>query len=404
MEKLSSHSARDFGLGEYSVSAAANGGFPWIEWDETRAFDKPTLLILGGNKTKSPKEANGYIKLFQKLLPLEELPKIQIVSVYYQVPDRSLPLYMVPKLIENKTFDFHNKKLDRFEGTDIFKIAPPAFPYAERLYQTHIEPMLVDSNTRKRLPKERALKNMRNLNIATHSFGDYFAIKLSEVMYEKMQVLGYAPKEAADIMKQVAVLTLGGPTVLGEKNRFTTLNVFSTRDAISSFFQSSAAWNKYLSDLFREKSDNQGMYLSFSNNEAALVLNRFYKSSFKPNEGAEHGNVFFETDTKKMTRGAANAKILYRNFLANALAHSIQNADSDTFRPLPAFTDLLRAAKNSAAGIDGLAQLEAALFLENAVKSGRFEYNNRLKLLRPHQETKFPLSPALIKKLDSIKR
>ena len=404
MAKLSAHlspALSDFGLGERSITVATDNAVPWIEWDENRSFCKPTLLNLGGNKTESPKQANGYIKEFQKLIPYEELSDIQIVSAYYRVPDRSLPLYLAPELIKNKTFDFHHEKINRFKD-DIFMISEPAFPYAERLYQTYIEPMLVNPITNKRLEFSKALKNMRNLNIATHSFGDYFAVKLSDVMYEKMLKAGFSEKDTADIMKQVAVLTLGGPTVLGQKSRFTTLNVFSTRDEIASFLQSSSSWNKYLSDLFNVYNDNQGTFIPFSNNEAALVINRFYKSSLKPNEQSEHGLVFFDIDNKKVTTSAANTKLLYRNYLTNILANSIQNANENSWRPLPSFNNLLRAPKY--ATLNGLEQLQAALFLENAIKAGQIDYNNRCKLLQPHTETKFPLSAALQKKLDSLKR
>lgn len=404
MAKLSAHlspAPSDFGLGERSITETNDGNTSWIEWDETRSFDKPTLLILGGNKTESPKQANGYIKEFQKLIPGEKLPDIQIVSVYYRLPDKSLPVYMIPELIKNKTFDFHHEKLSRFKS-DIFKISKPPFPYAERLYQTYIEPMLVNPKTNKPLEFRKALKNMRNLNISTHSFGDYFAVKLSDVMYKKMLEAGYSEKNTADIMQQVAVLTLGGPTALGQKSRFTTFNVFSTRDEIASFLQSSSSWNKYLSDLFNLKNDNKGIFISFAKNETALVINRFYKASFWPNGQNEHGLVFFDIDNKKVTMGAANAKLLYRNYLTNILANSVQNANENSWQPLPSFNNLLRAPKNAIS--NGLEQLQAALFLEDAIKAGQSDYNTRQKLLQSHTETKFPLSAALQKKLDSLKR
>lgn len=57
MAKLSAHlspALSDFGLGERSITVATDNAVPWIEWDENRSFCKPTLLILGGNKTESP--------------------------------------------------------------------------------------------------------------------------------------------------------------------------------------------------------------------------------------------------------------------------------------------------------------------------------------------------------------
>ncbi len=322
-----------FGIGQRGVGAPNN----WVEWDETNLIDKPTLLVIGGVCTQSACDANGTARLFMR----KPFPGMQIVSVYYggwleKNAKKVVGACVADEMVKRGqfspnicgSFDFGLE-----EGECLSDYLISVQPYAERLFQTYIKPMLTGAG--RPLPFEKAVKNMRLLNIATLSFGDFVLENLSDIMKRELYQMGYSVAQRVAIMKQVAVLNLNGVMPVGKRTGFTTLRVFSMRDTYNSMFQSRTL-NRFLADTYRNPLCGGADYLMVSPIEKVFAVRKFLKGR---DFADEHMAIF--RNVNELTLEGKISRYVIRSFIRQAIQNSIENAHQKDLIPLPHMNKML---------------------------------------------------------------
>lgn len=143
----------------------------WVQFEKDYIgviVDKPSIIVFGGNSTFGMKEANGNAKVVQGFIGKVNEP-IDIISVFYG--------------------DYSS---DIAEENNMH--------LAEKLFVP-----LVQENG-KRLPLEKAMKNMRKVNIFTHCAGNEIFQGVLDEFGKKLNDLGYAKEEQSQIFGQIFLL------------------------------------------------------------------------------------------------------------------------------------------------------------------------------------------------------
>ncbi len=318
----------NFGIGQRVIGAPND----WVEWDETNRFDKPTLLVVGGARTQDVQIANGTAKIFMSNPP----EGVQLVSVRYGAWSNENTVKIVAACVANEMMkrgqfdsqmpapiDFGLKK-----GERLFDFLISVQPYAERLFQTYIKPMVQDEQGNP-LPVEKAVKNMRHLNIATMSFGDFVVENLSDIMKRGLSKIGYSVTQQSDIMKQVCVLNLNGVMPIGKYTGFTTFRIFSMSDFYNSMFQSGTL-NRFWADTYLNDTSERVNYLTVSPTEKILAVHEFLKER---DLEAEHTAFLRRVDD--LTFEGVFACFVMKSFIGQAVQNSINNSTQNHLVPLP---------------------------------------------------------------------
>lgn len=78
--------------------------------------------------------------------------------------------------------------------------------YAKDIFEQVILPRISENKGKIRLPLAQALRRVRKMNIVAYCHGGHTALKLEELMQEKMRELGYSKEERSQIQKQMMIL------------------------------------------------------------------------------------------------------------------------------------------------------------------------------------------------------
>ena len=98
----------------------------------------------------------------------------------------------------------------------------------EDFVEQYISPLV--QNNFMRIHPTRAMKNMRNLNIATFGEGVFEANKIEEKMVDLLQRVGYSEEETRKILSQVFALFIGAPK-LKNNELFTSVSFTDLDDS-----------------------------------------------------------------------------------------------------------------------------------------------------------------------------
>ncbi len=327
----------------------------WKEWKgNNNAINKPTLLVVGGIKTRSGRAANGNVKLFRNSIEKD----VQVLGLYYEpldaekYPEEGLEdwgTYVAGELMQRGQFRLFEEDRMFLNGRQEWEISELPYPYANWFFDTYVIPMLKDRN-KQTLSPEKAMKSMRNLNIATYCWGDFFTDKLSKIMKERLPQMGYSEAETADIMKQVCVLNLTGSLPAERDSGFTTLRVFSICDHTVSMMHW-GTYNKFLCDTYWGKPGNRISLAQINSNESVLTVQHVLRPRtdevtggefYHPDDfGAEHKYAIYADLDYKSTEGFV-MYFMWRNFVDQMIHNSRRNARSSRFIPLPEVSEMLR--------------------------------------------------------------
>jgi len=183
------------------VAKSKKNKYGWIP-NSKIDFERPCVLCLCGDGVLDEKSANGYASSIYSLLCRNNMENMaDIYSTAYDFGD-----FM--KSTVARTIQMVEKK--RMRKPDSARFAPTYDDknphYVEEIFKHFVLPRISTAGGTERIDAEQAAKNMRKLNIFAHCHGAYTALKLEDLTQYKMQLLGYSPKEAAHIQKQMLVV------------------------------------------------------------------------------------------------------------------------------------------------------------------------------------------------------
>ncbi len=184
------------------------------------------VVCLGGDGTQDTRAANGNVKGIQ-----EEINKVL---------GRGIPVYGIAysfaKRGQNKArkMEYARRGMINSQG-QCEKIAAmdngqePDLAYIEEIYKRVIEPRITKNRGTERIDVEEAAANLRKITFMAHCHGAFVALKLEDVMAQKMSALGYAAKEQAFIQKQMLVVAQAPACPLGV-SKSTVVGFLSAND------------------------------------------------------------------------------------------------------------------------------------------------------------------------------
>ena len=166
-------------------------------------FEKPCVLCLCGDGAKDEKAASGYAGSVYNLLYRNDMENdANVYAVAYDFGDFMKPnIARTVQMIEKK----HMSRPESFRYPPTFDDKNPN--YINEIFNKFILPRISKDNGKTRLSTEEAKENIRKMTIFAHCHGAYTALKLEDLTQYKMQELGYHPKEATEIQKQLLVVT-----------------------------------------------------------------------------------------------------------------------------------------------------------------------------------------------------
>lgn len=299
--------------------------------------------------------------------------------------------YHIPSSFnEYKAADLLYKKHGRTKGIaqeDAPKYTEENNPaYIESLYKQIIEPRISRLEGKMKLDAKTAAQNVGQLVFFAHCFGTYTALKLGELMEEKMQKLGYKADEITQIQKQINVIAYAPVCPLGVSK----INMVSFKTLGDNFYNGGNHAHDYMNNLI----NNDRQYHNDMLDEGFSKLKPTdFKLSFYPDK---LGNVFlikekFTYDPLSMTETSHAREEHNRSF------NKGDNQDAHTFQQLMQrclANALLRAHKMQTqlltpAPIRDLAVGEASqnkatdnLTFKQACLEGKKQYNTMLKQLK----------------------
>ena len=309
------------------------------------------VVYLGGDGAVNNKAANGYAKIIENeiLKPLEA--KIPVYSIRYDFGDGKKS-YARHNLFNKYRMVFSQKLAAKYAD----KCGPEENnpQYIEALYQKIIEPRI--SRNGVRIPREDAMRNLRKITFVAHCHGAFTALKLEELMQEKMKELGYTDKERRSIQQQMLVVAHAPACPLGVA-KSTFIGFMSAAD--KEVPQGLNYFSHYINNRMKEESIRY--YAEEDANSEKASQNRWFelKPSFfrgkmgnfflikqkyaYSDEGPclinpdEHNDVSYSSETQ-----SKDGKLLMRlskNIISNGIRNSL--LQELKFTPLPPIEKLV---------------------------------------------------------------
>ena len=196
---------------------------------DTIPIDKPCLVIIGGERTLSIKDANYYASMFQRLFTAYGVDDIAIYSAYY-------------------SFNNSNRQTERncifcaAQTRVKFKISAEN-EYIRDLYNHIIRPRIINDQGQ-RFSDIQAIQNMHRIMIFTHCHGAAVVRMFQDLMIEDMEKYGYDKRIIPQIMKRLLVVQ-HAPTAPIHNSRFNMISFMSASDTMMKFHNQ---FSRYVSD------------------------------------------------------------------------------------------------------------------------------------------------------------
>ena len=277
----------------------------------------PAVVIFGGELTDTIKDANYYASLMSKLLKFYNINGVNIYSVYYDFDTDDRSSERIAAFIKARS-----KLLNKMKQPE--KIQDTS--YIQQLYNIVVRPRIIGHSGEK-LDDNRALRNVRNLIIFTHSHGSAPVRAFQDIMLKDMRDAGYERTTIRNIMKNIFVVQHAPMSPL-EKSQFNTVSFMSADDTQMDFH------NKFSEYLFKQNADLWPSYFSLGNLFAVYSIT---EESF-----AEHSIVGLlpNIDQEKLTADGAIIMAAERNSIINGI-RATQGK-----QPIPPVRDLITNASS----------------------------------------------------------
>ena len=223
------------------------------------------------------------------------------------------------------------------------------------------------STNGERIDTTQAAQNIRKAIIIDHCHGGYVALKLEELMLQKMQELGYKKSEQEKILKQLLVISYAPDCPLGiskaQTITFSSATDYQTNHCLKikdylQYYEFGIAFfpNKMGNVFYCTQIDKYGIEGNPQRVLKAINPDEWFDRLYKANSGDDSEDKSDDTSYlgehefpgfrkyDNMSRAALQMRTYMRRIFKNALIHSCKQKEGE-FTPLPSISHL--AADNS---------------------------------------------------------
>ena len=258
-------------------------------WTEDFTLDpkKKTLIIYGGDGTKTARAGNGNINSSVNALGFtsEQQNDIQMIACYY--PQNT-------EILEEVLY-----------GDDVINYGECVINDLQRETSKVFFPFIAKKTEQgwKKLPENELFENMRNIMIATHCFGTGEMFFLNEFLHKEMIKLGYNEDLIDRALRQNLCITNNSQRDFEDKMKMTTLHRYSVFDGqgeeICKYgIKNSYPAHLYKSEEFNKRGGNKSSFICLNKNEVMMAFDKILSDS---DSKKEHNEAFFTTDSKLLT-------------------------------------------------------------------------------------------------------
>lgn len=275
--------------------------------------DKPVLITLGGNLTKTARDANFYASQMSNLLHENDINGIDIYSIAYNFAS------MNPFLKRLEIFNLagHKRHKEELQKNDVLTLKEmnehePTPNYIKQLFDVIFLPRISNEHGL-RIKSADAIKNMRGVKIYAHCHGALVMWQLANYMREEMMKMGYSPAEIKKIQKELLIIQ-HSPVAPLTQQKFTTISFASAEDTLTPYHN-----NAFSDWLYDNAQDVVPCYFDESRG------NIFIAGHLQTESSAEHKNTGLtklEMDRNPLT---PDGKIIF-TAERNALLQSAKDA------------------------------------------------------------------------------
>lgn len=353
-QKIKERQGKSFALLTERVDKSAVAPYG-INAAEIVSPEETLVLVLGGAGGRGVhlRGYNGYLKKTDDFIKTH--PELSGKNVRVCVTVCYIGRFHNERLAREKLYHEYWQEqysLDMMAKEQKEEILSPC--YIKDIFEQAFLPRISRNGGKERLSAEQAARNIRRLNIVTHCHGAYVALRLEQMMLQKMAELGYLPAERKKVVRQLMVLNYAPdcPARMAE-SRFITIesaaddhNKYQTR--FKEYLQMKALDFGMLrlpkrggNVLMCTKIDKSGIE---GNPKKIIVARRIdegdlFFSAPKPNAEpvpdnetkekvlGEHEFLGFEK-AANMSKGAQELQLFANNILKNAVLNSLCQNDA----------------------------------------------------------------------------
>lgn len=290
-------------------------GFEIVETFEL-SENKPIVLCLGGQYVLSPRMANGLCKFCLNIMNKDvENSGIDVYSVIY-----------------GTDVDDMRGNLSKEEITEL----------AESVFVSRVV-----NKDNKKLGIEKAMKNMRQVNILSHCYGQIMIDQIVNEAKQKMEKLGYSEQECKKILSQCFNISYA-PNMNSRNDCITTFEFMSLKDSVFKkayeiFYTKKMGESPKFLGAGELLVDDNKKILSFITNsflgedEKLLSTDEHMITTLKRDENWElvEERLNEKNQTKTLKNPRTNIISMSMGFaMSLAVENSIKNQKNDVFLPL----------------------------------------------------------------------
>ena len=353
-QKIEERQGKSFALLTERVDKSAVAPYG-INAAEIVSPEETLVLVLGGAGGRGVhlRGYNGYLKKTDDFIKTH--PELSGKNVRVCVAVCYIGRFHNERLAREKLYHEYWQEqysLDMMAKEQKEEILSPC--YIKDIFEQAFLPRISRNGGKERLPAEQAARNIRRLNIVTHCHGAYVALRLEQMMLQKMAELGYLPAERKKVVRQLMVLNYAPdcPARMAE-SRFITIE--SAADDHNKY---QTRFKEYL----QMKALDFGMLRLPERGGNVLMCTKIDKSGIEGNpkkiivaRRIDEDDVFFSTpksnaepvpdnETKEkvlgeheflgvkkasnMSKGAEELQIFANNILKNAVLNSLCQNDA----------------------------------------------------------------------------
>lgn len=205
-QKIKERQGKSFALLAERVDKSAVAPYG-INAAEIVSPEETMVLVLGGAGGRGVhlRGYNGYLKKTDDFIKTR--PELSGKNVRVCVAVCYIGRFHNERLAREKLYHEYWQEqysLDMMAKEQKEEILSPC--YIKDIFEQAFLPRISRNGGKERLPAEQAARNIRRLNIVTHCHGAYVALRLEQMMLQKMAELGYLPAERKKVVRQLMVL------------------------------------------------------------------------------------------------------------------------------------------------------------------------------------------------------
>lgn len=205
-QKIKERQGKSFALLAERVDKSAVAPYG-INAAEIVSPEETLVLVLGGAGGRGVhlRGYNGYLKKTDDFIKTH--PELSGKNVRVCVAVCYIGRFHNERLAREKLYHEYWQEqysLDMMAKEQKEEILSPC--YIKDIFEQAFLPRISRNGGKERLPAEQTARNIRRLNIVTHCHGAYVALRLEQMMLQKMAELGYLPAERKKVVRQLMVL------------------------------------------------------------------------------------------------------------------------------------------------------------------------------------------------------